>query len=633
MVPRGANRGGRTDVRKRMLSVNGADAGRRARGLDQRRAGDAARLQNLSDDEVRRLVEDLWSHQTELETQNQELRRAHEDLAQSRNRYWELYDLAPVGYATVSPEGLFLEANLTLADMLGVARQDLVGKPITAFIVPSSQDDFYKHRRRILKWKKQDAVQLRLLRTGAEPFWAELDSSPVGIGDESGLRLRIVISDVTRRRQLEDVLSFQASHDDLTGLVNRREFERRTERALETARQGRGQHVLCYGDLDQFKIVNDTCGHMAGDELLRQVARLMSDTVRRRDTLARLGGDEFGLLLEHCTLQQGSRVAENVRRVISDSSFVWEDQVFSIGVSIGLVTITEESKSMSALLSAADSACYTAKQQGRNRLHAYQVDDTGVVQRHGEARWVARLNQALEEDRFELWSQPIVAVESGSHEGEHFELLLRLVDEEGAIILPGSFLPAAERFGLSRKIDRWVIGTAFNWLNRNPMLMKRLRLCSINLSGASLADEGFLAYVQDQLNTLGMPLDRICFEVTETAAIANLSRALTFLRELGARGCRFALDDFGSGLSSFAYLKTLPVDFLKIDGAFIKSAMDSEVGLALVRSINDVGKVMGKITVAECVESDEIMKAIREIGVDFAQGYWIGAPARIEDVG
>jgi len=447
---------------------------------------------------------------------------------------------------------------------------------------------------------------------------------------EDGFRsVPVSILDVTERKRAEQMLSFQATHDALTGLVNRSEFERRLARMLETTRTSQDTHALCYLDLDQFKVINDTCGHMAGDELLRQLGRLLSVAVRKRDTLARLGGDEFGVLMEHCTLTQALRVANELRSTVTEFHFVWDRQIFRIGVSIGLVPITETSESVANLLSTADSACYVAKEEGRNRVHVHQLGDTELARRQGEMRWVARIDQALEDQRLQLWSQPIVPVMTGSGEGEHFELLLRLVDEQGKIIPPGAFLPAAERYGLSTKLDRWVVGAAFDWLNRNPKLLERLHLCCINLSGTSLADEDFLKFMQERLEQSKIPPQKICFELTETAAISNLSRAMTFMGILKARGCLFALDDFGSGLSSFAYLKTLPVDYLKIDGAFVKDIVNDEVSLAMVRSINDVGKVMGKRTIAELVENDAILEKLREIGVDCAQGYGISRPAPI----
>ena len=447
---------------------------------------------------------------------------------------------------------------------------------------------------------------------------------------EDGIRsVPVSILDITKRKQAEQALSFQATHDALTGLINRSEFERRLGRVLDTSRELGDEHALCYLDLDQFKVINDTCGHLAGDELLCQLGQLLPASVRKRDTLARLGGDEFGVLMEQCTLAQARRVASKVRGAVAEFRFLWKEQVFRIGVSIGLVPITETSGSVANVLSAADSACYAAKDEGRNRVHVHQPGDSRLARRQGEMQWVARIDQALEDQRLQLWSQPIVPVMTDSGEGEHFELLLRLVDEQGEIVLPGAFLPAAERYGLSTRLDRWVIGAAFDWLKRSPKLLEPLHLCCINLSGKSLADEEFLEFVHEQFEQSQIPAQKICFEVTETATIANMSRAMAFMGTLKARGCRFALDDFGSGLSSFAYLKALPVDYLKIDGAFVKDIVNDEVDLAMVRSINDVAKIMGKRTIAEFVENDAILEKLREIGVDCAQGYGISRPAPI----
>ncbi len=468
-----------------------------------------------------------------------------------------------------------------------------------------------------------------LTRTGTVRYVRELGEPVL---DEIGDMVRSIgtLQDITERKRAEQTLSFQATHDALTGLINRSEFERRVGRVLETARTSQDKHALCYMDLDQFKVINDTCGHIAGDELLRQLGQLLTASVRKRDTLARLGGDEFGVLMEHCTLEQAHRVADDVRRAVEGFRFVWENRVFRVGVSIGLVPIVETSESITNLLSAADSACYAAKEGGRNRVHVYHLDDEVLAQRHGEMQWVARIDQALEEGRLCLWSQPIAPVVANADEGEHFEVLLRLVDEQEKIVPPEVFLPAAERYGLSSRLDRWVVGATFRWLHLSPQLLQRLYLCCINLSGTSLADEEFLDFIQEQFKQSPVPPEKICFEVTETAAIANLTRAKTFMQVLKTQGCRFALDDFGSGLSSFAYLKTLPVDYLKIDGSFVKDIAEDEVSLALVRSINDVGKVMGKQTIAEFVENEAILEKLCEIEVDYAQGYGVAHPAPIE---
>jgi diguanylate cyclase (GGDEF)-like protein/PAS domain S-box-containing protein len=439
-------------------------------------------------------------------------------------------------------------------------------------------------------------------------------------------RVFAAVEDITEARALSQQLRFQASHDALTGLVNRREFENRLERASKSAESGRSEHAVCYLDLDQFKIINDTCGHVAGDELLRRLGRVLAQQVRSQDTLARLGGDEFGVLLENCSMHVAERVANALRRTIEDFRFVWEKQVFGIGVSIGVVPIQGLGQTVSSILSAADAACYAAKDRGRNRIHIYREGDVELARRHGEMRWVTRIQTALEENRFELARQPIVPLSISSGNDCHYELLVRMRDEDGNIVLPDAFLPAAERYNLSVKLDRWVVREAFRMLTRDPDHLEKLFLCSINLSGVSLADEDFLIFVTTEFATTGLPPSKVCFEITETAAIANLSGAMRFIEVLRRIGCRFALDDFGSGLSSFAYLKSLPVDFLKIDGVFVKDIIEDPIDRELVRSINEIGHVMGKYTIAEFVESSEILAALGEIGVDYAQGYELGEP-------
>jgi diguanylate cyclase (GGDEF)-like protein len=452
--------------------------------------------------------------------------------------------------------------------------------------------------------------------------------------DEIGTLGAAFNSMTTRLSGMVKDLEHQASHDALTALVNRQEFERRLQRVIETARTKGAEHALCYLDLDQFKVINDTCGHEAGDELLRQVGGVLQQRTRKRDTLARLGGDEFGVLMEHCSLTQARRVAHGLREAIEGFRFIWEGRTFEVGVSIGLVCITDVSGSILNILSAADRACYAAKDQGRNRVHVYDEGDAELARRHGEMQWVARIPQALEEHRFHLVRQPIVPLNSGLSEGEHYELLIRMEDEEGRIVLPGAFLPAAERYNLSVKIDRWVIAKALAWLKGDPKQLKGLFLCTINLSGRSLGDEEFLEFIIRQFDETDIPAEKVCFEITETAAIANLFNATRFINALKKRGCRFALDDFGSGLSSFAYLKNLPVDYLKIDGAFVKDMVDDPIDLAMVKSINEIGQAMGKKTIAEHVENEAILEKLKlpEIGVDYAQGYGIAQPRPIEQV-
>jgi len=425
-------------------------------------------------------------------------------------------------------------------------------------------------------------------------------------------------------KQAKQNLSYQASHDTLTGLVNRREFERRAEQLLSTIRQDKGEHALCFMDLDQFKIVNDTCGHTAGDEMLRQLSVVLQNTVRHSDTLARLGGDEFGVLMEHCSLDDAHRVATSLQKAIQEFQFSWEGKMIKIGVSIGLVPITVDVESLTELMIHADAACYMAKDQGRNRIHVYHVEDLEIAQRHGEMQWASRLNQALEDNRFCLYAQSIEPLD-GNISG-HYELLIRMVDEEGNTIPPGAFLPAAERYNLISKIDHWVIKNSFSLLANNPKFLDKIHFCSINLSGQSITENEFLNFVIEQLDKTGLPGGKICFEITETAAITNLSKAIKFISTMKGFGCLFALDDFGSGLSSFAYLKNLPVDYLKIDGMFVKNIVDDPIDHAMVKSINDIGHVMGMQTIAEFVENENIKNMLKEIGVNYAQGYGIGKP-------
>ncbi len=427
-------------------------------------------------------------------------------------------------------------------------------------------------------------------------------------------------------------LSYQASHDMLTGLVNRREFEFRLERALGSAKNHGRTHVLCYLDLDQFKIVNDTCGHSGGDELLRQLTLLLHAKVRERDTLARLGGDEFGVLLENCSLETARDIAELLRQLVQDYRFVWNNKSFAVGVSSGLVVLNEESESVASVLSAADAACYAAKDRGRNCIHIYEPADSELLRRREEMQWVTRITRALEENRFVLYAQTIQPLGVQSESGMHFEILIRMLDENKVeMILPMAFIPAAERYNMMKNIDRWVISNAFIFLS--DMILSSpagaINTYSINLSGASLSDESFLDFIKLQFDQQKVSPHNICFEITETAAILNLSVATEFMSELKKIGCRFSLDDFGSGLSSFSYLKNLPVDYLKIDGTFVKDMAEDPIDYAMVQSIHNIGHVMGLKTIAEFVENITVLNMLKDIGVDYAQGHWIGAPTPI----
>jgi len=417
-------------------------------------------------------------------------------------------------------------------------------------------------------------------------------------------------------------------------LINRREFKRQLSELME--QKSPSEHSLCYLDLDQFKIVNDTCGHAAGDELLRQVTVLLQSQIRKSDLLARLGGDEFAILFYQCSVVEAQKVAEELRQAIQEFRFVWQDKTFSIGVSIGIVKIDPTISSLADVMSCADAAMYAAKDAGRNRVHIYKASDRELAQRHGDMQWVSRLVKALEEDRFCLYSQPIAPVKADANKPLHYEILIRMTDENGAIVPPGMFIPAAERYNLMPKIDRWVIRHLFSYLSeqRNQSSFNIAdsnstpppSIYTINLSGASFNDDKFLNFLQQQLLHYQIPPQMLCFEVTETFAITNLNQAIAFINALKKLGCLFALDDFGSGMSSLTYLKNLPVDYVKIDGYFVKNILEDPVNAAMIEAINKLTHVLGLETIAEFVENDQILHKLQELEIDYVQGYGIAKP-------
>lgn len=465
-----------------------------------------------------------------------------------------------------------------------------------------------------------------------EFFEIQLNCAPLLDTHRQSMGWVIAVQDITQNNRLQEQLTFQAVHDTLTGLINRREFEKRLEALILEAHQENATHLLCYLDLDQFKLVNDTCGHRAGDALLKQLSGSLKPVLRQSDTLARLGGDEFGVLLSHCHIEKGLEIAEALRKTVTAFRFSWEGQIFSVGVSIGLVSINETSGSLDEVLSHADAACYTAKDLGRNRVHFFQADDLDTQARQGQVQWASRLQEALDKDLFRLFYQPIVALEIENSMMPHYEILTRMIDDKGNMIPPGAFIPAAERFGLMSKIDKWVICNTLAWMGDQLRQNKQPVFCAINLSGASIGREDCLALIRAQLEKNQVPAANICFEVTETAAIADPANAGRFINELKQLGCQFALDDFGSGLSSFGYLKQLPVDYLKIDGIFIKELATNRIDQAMVASINNIGHIMGLKTIAEFVEDAASLDLLRQIGVDYVQGYHIGRPEPLESL-
>jgi diguanylate cyclase (GGDEF)-like protein len=470
-----------------------------------------------------------------------------------------------------------------------------------------------------------------LINRSGERIAIEDSAAPIRDSADKVMGAVLVFKDITERRRLYQQVAHAASHDSLTGLVNRAEFEQRLDRALAAFSAHGTPSALCYLDLDQFKVVNDAVGHTAGDEMLKQVAALLYSRVRSRDTLARLGGDEFGLLLENCPLENAVRVSEGLIGTLADFRFTWDERRFGVGVSIGLVPFTPDGAERSILTSRADMACFAAKDMGRNRVYVYHSEDAELMRRHRDIMRAAELRDAMEHDRFVLYAQPIVSARAPKGAPCRYEVLVRLRGKDDELLLPGGFIPAAERYGLIGELDRWVIGTALRQLAELGDRFGKAGI-AINISGPSLSDEKLPGFVREQLSASGVRPSRICFEVTETAAVNRVSVARRFIEELRALGCSFALDDFGSGLSSFNYLKHLPVDCLKVDGSFVRDMPKDPVDDAMVKAITQIGHVMGIETVAEHVENPAVLAAVLASGVDFLQGFEIGKPLPLEQV-
>jgi diguanylate cyclase (GGDEF)-like protein/PAS domain S-box-containing protein len=473
---------------------------------------------------------------------------------------------------------------------------------------------------------------LIFIKRDGHNIYIEPNAAPIRDHDGHTTGIVFVFHDVSQTHELTQQLFHQSTHDVLTGLFNRLDFEIKVRQAIRDAEMADREHCLLYMDFDQFKVINDTCGHIAGDELLKQYASKLSLLVRHEDTLARIGGDEFGLLLHGCSSQQALLVANKIQEMTNRFRFLWEGKTFGIGISIGMIGINRQSGSVIEVVSRVDTACHMAKEAGRNRIYVYDEKDQELLARHGQMEWTPRITKALEERRMVLHYQPIVHNTHLTDINSHYEILIRMVDESGNLIPPGVFLPAAERYNLIAPIDRWVISEYFRWLAEHPAQLNALELGSINLSGNSFGDEACLRHIESQLREFAIPPEKICFEITETEAISNLAKAQGFIRRLKNQGCNFALDDFGSGFSSYAYLKNLPVDFLKIDGMFVKDIQSDHANYAMVESINHIGHVMGRKTIAEFVENAETLQILNELGIDYMQGYGIAKPGALANL-
>jgi diguanylate cyclase (GGDEF)-like protein/PAS domain S-box-containing protein len=539
----------------------------------------------------------------------------------------------PEALITIDSDGMIEHLNLAAGRLLGTDSAAAVGKPLEEITRVVDEAD-----RKLLAEPIKQALaagmplnigrRALLIRSPNGERLVELSAAPIRVETGETLGVVVLLHDVTESRGLARQMSYQATHDALTGLINRRDFERRLQDAVDGARRGDGNHVLCYLDLDRFKSINDSSGHQAGDAMLREAAKLLRDAVRDSDTVARIGGDEFGMLLVGCPLEKARQIADDVYRAVKDFRFVWKDKIFNVGASIGLVEITHDSGSIEELLAAADSACYVAKRQG-GHVAVYSARDEVFARQTGEIQWLQTLQVALRDSRFELYCQPIVASYAANDEGPAMEVLVRLRNDSGEELVPLEFLRAAERYRLMGLIDRWVVQTTLTALGRGAIALEPKRSIAINLSGQTLADGQFLEFVVECLDSTGANAAQICFEIAESTVVANFEQARRFVGVLHGMGCRFALDDFGSGLGSFANLKTLAVDYLKIDGSFFKNLARDSVNQAMVTAMIRLARTLNFKVIAEQVEDASTMDAARQIGVDYLQGFAVGRPERL----
>ncbi len=583
---------------------------------------------------VRERTAELNSSNAQLRSEIDQRLETELRLRASEQRFKALYEKNPAMLFTIDDEGMILSANTFGAHQLGYEPEELTGRSILDLCHRDDRVAVMRQLQSIISTADEDQVyrwEIRLLGRDDKPIWVRSTARLSGsLGTISSILL--VCEDISETYQLSRKLSYQASHDRLTGLYNRHEFELRLQQLLNRGNEDSVGHALFYLDLDQFKIINDTCGHGAGDELLRQVGHRLKQAIRQHDCLARLGGDEFGILMEDCPPDQAREAGETLTRSLQDFVFNWSGKQFSTSASIGMVLVDQGDHSVPDLLRKADSACYMAKDSGRNRVHLYHDDDKALADLSGQMQWVPRIEQALSESRLQLNMQPIVALHQDQAQGLHCEILLRMLGDDGKTISPGEFLPAAERYNLIHRLDRWVLSQTMEWLSSSAEILANVAIVGINLSGQSVGDERLLNYILQHIDRYAIPPGKLCFEVTETAAIANLENATHFIGVLRDKGCRFALDDFGSGLSSFSYLKNLPVDFLKIDGVFIKDMVRNSIDCAMVKSINEIAHIMGKQTIAEFVEDEATYVTLKKMGIDYAQGYGIGIPRPLDSI-
>ena len=580
---------------------------------------------------LQRRTEQLDASNASLQVEIAERHRVEEALYEAKERAEVTLDSIGDAVITTDRRGVLDYMNPVAVNLTGWPLSEAAGQSLTAVFNIVNEETGLPVDNPVERCLREGVVvglanHTVLISRNGNRVAIEDSAAPIRNRGGEVTGVVMVFHDVTQSRALVHEISWQASHDALTGLINRREFENILVHALASSQEEGHQHALLYLDLDQFKVVNDTCGHVAGDELLRQLSALLQRHMRASDTLARLGGDEFGILLAQCPLDKATAIAEGLRKATRELRFMWDNKPFEVSASIGVVAIDRDSGTLAQTLSRVDLACYMAKERGRNRYHVYEESDAEFARRHGEMLWVTRITQGLREDQFVLYRHTIEALGSGGG-APFYEILLRMRNQDGTLSKPGSFLPAAERYDLMCAVDRWVITTLFT---RYGHLLRAesadAMMVSVNLSGASLNDNTFLDFVRNAFIDHDIVPSAICFEITETVAITHFDRAIRFITSLRGTGCRFALDDFGSGLSSFGYLKNIPLDFLKIDGGLVHNIVNSPVDAAMVAAINDIGHVMGLKTIAKFVEDSATRDFLAAMGVDYIQGYLVDMP-------
>lgn len=555
------------------------------------------------------------------------LRRIHASEGMFRSAFHQ----AAVGMLKMKLDGRILEANEAIGEILNCPPQDLQGKLLGELLHADALARIARDEDGGIDWALcESPIEQRFLRADGEGRWLRWTASMIDSDTDGEDRVFAILEDVSESRRLGEEMRYQASHDAMTGLVNRREIDNRLQQSIDDARSFGDAHAFLFLDLDQFKLINDTCGHVAGDQLLRQIAGVLMLHMRSNDWMGRLGGDEFAIFLGRTGLDEALHIAERLRRALSASIFPWDGKRFNVTCSIGIARVSGEQVDASDVLRAADRACYQAKEDGRNCIRVYRESDQMMSRRRDDLAWVAEIREAIVEGRILLYAQRIEALHGPATLG--YEVLVRLVDAQGVVYPPEQFLPAAERFGEAISIDRLVIAMALRLLEDHPAHLQALDLCHLNVSAQSIANPDFRSHVANLLDITRVPPAKLCFELTETAAIGNITRAREFIDEMRARGCRIALDDFGSGMASFAYLKTLPVDVLKIDGVFVRDLANNAVDPVLVRSMCEVARSLGKTTVAEWVEDRALIDRLRELGVDQAQGYGIHEPCALAEL-